>query len=223
MVLRRAQRLTYGELDRRGQPARRAACARSACGPEARVGRRDRALARTGGRPCSACSRPAAPTCRSIPPTRRSAWPTSWTTPARGGADHEPLRTMLPRGGAAPVLRAATLPTAARSRPKAGSRPAVDGSTPPNLAYVIYTSGSTGRPKGVLVAPRALANRLVAGVAQHGLGAGDRVLAVRLDASTPRRRRDLPRLAVRRRAGPAPRAAAPASGAAAALLPATSG
>ena len=48
--------------------------------------------------------------------------------------------------------------------------------TADNLAYVIYTSGSTGRPKGVMVAHRAIANRLLWTIAQHGLGPWDRVL-----------------------------------------------
>ena len=39
------------------------------------------ALARDGGRRCSASSRPAAPTCRSIPPTPRTGWPSCWRTP----------------------------------------------------------------------------------------------------------------------------------------------
>jgi amino acid adenylation domain-containing protein/FkbM family methyltransferase len=45
-----------------------------------------------------------------------------------------------------------------------------------NLAYVIYTSGSTGRPKGVMVTHRAIANRVLWTIEQHGLKTGERVL-----------------------------------------------
>jgi amino acid adenylation domain-containing protein len=41
-----------------------------------------------------------------------------------------------------------------------------------HLAYVIYTSGSTGRPKGVMVSHRSLVNTVLALGARHGLGRG---------------------------------------------------
>ncbi len=47
-----------------------------------------------------------------------------------------------------------------------------------NLAYVIYTSGSTGRPKGVEVRHAAVANYLASMAARPGLGAADVVAAV---------------------------------------------
>ena len=74
------QRLTYRAARRARQPARP---------PPARAGRRPRrrasalCLERSAGagrRRCSASSRPAAPTCRSTPPTRASAWPSCWRT-----------------------------------------------------------------------------------------------------------------------------------------------
>jgi amino acid adenylation domain-containing protein len=49
---------------------------------------------------------------------------------------------------------------------------------PEDLAYVIYTSGSTGRPKGVMVSHRALVNLLESMRREPGLGRGDVLLAV---------------------------------------------
>ena len=69
-----AETLTYGELDRAGQPAGAPPARAAAWAPETPVGALPGALARAGGRPPRACSRPAAPTCRSIPPTRPSGW-----------------------------------------------------------------------------------------------------------------------------------------------------
>ncbi len=45
-----------------------------------------------------------------------------------------------------------------------------------NLAYVIYTSGSTGKPKGAMLPHAGVCHRLLWGVADYGLGAGDSVL-----------------------------------------------
>jgi amino acid adenylation domain-containing protein len=45
-----------------------------------------------------------------------------------------------------------------------------------NAAYTVFTSGSTGTPKGVVNTHRGLANRLLAAVRVHDLGAGDRLL-----------------------------------------------
>jgi amino acid adenylation domain-containing protein len=49
---------------------------------------------------------------------------------------------------------------------------------PENVAYVIYTSGSTGRPKGVQVPHRAVSNFLTGMLAEPGIDATDRLLAV---------------------------------------------
>ena len=45
-----------------------------------------------------------------------------------------------------------------------------------NLAYILFTSGSTGRPKGVAIPHRALANRVLWGTSEFGLGPDDIVL-----------------------------------------------
>ena len=59
-----------------------ATCAARACGPSALVALLlERSLEHGGG--ILACSRPAAPTCRSIPPIRRSGWPSCWRTRGR--------------------------------------------------------------------------------------------------------------------------------------------
>ncbi|MET9969783.1 amino acid adenylation domain-containing protein, partial [Streptomyces sp. NPDC006356] len=49
---------------------------------------------------------------------------------------------------------------------------------PDSCAYVIFTSGSTGEPKGVEVTHRAAANTVDDINERHGVGPGDRVLAV---------------------------------------------
>ena len=130
--------------------------------PSARAGRgaggagRDlpRALARDGGRAAWRSSRPAGPTCRSIPTIRRAA-----------GLHARGLRCAAARDAAEPLL--SRLPTASgvlcawtpSETPSPAARIALPGrTTPKNLAYVIYTSGSTGRPKGVLVEHKNLAS-----------------------------------------------------------------
>ena len=70
-VVADGERLTYGELDAPRQPAGAPPARARASGPRSLVGVCARALAGAGGRRCSACSRPAAPTCRSTRPTRR--------------------------------------------------------------------------------------------------------------------------------------------------------
>ncbi|HSE16100.1 MAG TPA: amino acid adenylation domain-containing protein [Pyrinomonadaceae bacterium] len=45
-----------------------------------------------------------------------------------------------------------------------------------NLCYVIYTSGSTGQPKGAMLHHRGVRNRLLWGITDYQLGAGDVVL-----------------------------------------------
>ena len=49
---------------------------------------------------------------------------------------------------------------------------------PADLAYMIYTSGSTGNPKGVAISQSNLMNFLLAMVAEPGLQAQDRLLAI---------------------------------------------
>lgn len=49
-------------------------------------------------------------------------------------------------------------------------------SRPDDCAYVIYTSGSTGRPKGVANTHLGIVNRVLWGIADAGLEAGERVL-----------------------------------------------
>ena len=125
---------------------------------------------------CSACSRPAARTCRSTRryPAERLAY--MLADSAGGRAGHRAgLATALPerrRRGA--VLRR---PDAAGQR-RAGTRPEPL-ATPEHLAYVIYTSGSTGRPKGVQVehARRRQLPRVRCGD-EPGLRRRRRVLAV---------------------------------------------
>jgi amino acid adenylation domain-containing protein len=65
-------------------------------------------------------------------------------------------------------------------RPSANAVPAaaVVPVAPAALAYALYTSGSTGRPKGVLVSHANLANFLAAMGERPGFGAGRRLLAV---------------------------------------------
>ncbi|MFE9426948.1 amino acid adenylation domain-containing protein [Kitasatospora sp. NPDC006697] len=68
-------------------------------------------------------------------------------------------------------------------RQPVGELPALDADA---AAYLVYTSGSTGRPKGVLVSHRAIRNRVLWTVREHGLGPADRVLqktTVGFDAS----------------------------------------
>ena len=109
----------------------------------------------------SACSRPAAPTCRSIPPIRAERLACMLEDAGARGAAHR-------RSAAAGARRIGGARCAARRTRRSRARApaaAVARATPGNLAYVIYTSGSTGRPKGVAVAHRS-AWRLVPGRAR---------------------------------------------------------
>ncbi len=117
--LRRRGALTYGELDRAGRPPGRATCARSGVGPESRVGVcLERSLG-PGGRPCSACSRPAAPTCRSIPAYPRERLAFMLEDAGAAGADHRRSRCRRAAGSA----RAAVVCLDERAARTADARP----------------------------------------------------------------------------------------------------
>ena len=95
---------------------------------------------------CSACSRPAPPTCRWTRRTRPSAWPSCSRTPASRVAIVDEARSRglaLPDSSCASPSREPWKPARSAARPR---DVAVDGDA---LAYVMYTSGSTGTPKGV--------------------------------------------------------------------------
>ena len=112
------------------------------------------ALAGAGGRRCWACSRPAAPTCRSIPPTRRERLAFMLEDARRAGAADRRRARAGRLAGAGVRDRPRRRARRRSARPARPGRRPLD---PDNLAYVIYTSGSTGRPKGVVVPHRALA------------------------------------------------------------------
>ncbi|MES2936893.1 MAG: amino acid adenylation domain-containing protein [Pseudomonadota bacterium] len=63
-------------------------------------------------------------------------------------------------------------------QPETNPQPEDVGLTSRHLAYVIYTSGSTGKPKGVMVEHASVVNLLHAMVAETGITASDRLLAV---------------------------------------------
>ncbi len=49
---------------------------------------------------------------------------------------------------------------------------------PDDPAYAIFTSGTTGTPKGVVVSHRSVVNTVLNVIAQHQIGAGDRIAGV---------------------------------------------
>ncbi len=74
------------------------------------------------------------------------------------------------------VVSAADAP--ALPLPPAADRTAPPAPAPDALALLMYTSGTTGVPKGVMLTQANLAANALAIVAEHGLAAEDRVLAV---------------------------------------------
>ncbi|KUL43447.1 non-ribosomal peptide synthetase [Streptomyces regalis] len=91
------------------------------------------------------------------------------------GADQPPVRRerMLKASRARCVLDVEFL---AEPLPAPLAQPVA--TDPDSCAYVIFTSGSTGEPKGVELTHRAAANTVEDINERHGIGPGDRVLAV---------------------------------------------
>ena len=146
--LRRARRSPTRELDAPRQPPGPRACAPLGV----RAGRRwwasamERSLEMVVAL-LGIAQGAAAPTCRSTPTIRRSAWPSWWRTRRR--------RCCSPRSGLAGPLPARVRVVGLRRRPAgrsaaATASPRLASAAGDALAYVIYTSGSTGRPKGAM-------------------------------------------------------------------------
>ena len=131
VACRRARRSPTASSTRRADAAGRAACAALGVGPEVRGRPLRGALAGADRRRCSASSRPAAPTCRSIPPIPRSGWPSCSRTPGAvllvaGACSPElPARrsgsTVLPLTPIREAAEARTAPDAARPRARTTS------------------------------------------------------------------------------------------------------
>ena len=149
------------ELRRARRPRQPAGA--SSAGPRRRARDRGRAAASSARSRwwwgCSASSRPAAPTCRSIRTIRASGWPFMLADAGCAGAgDAGGAARRLPRcrrRGAARTSCGST-PTGRAIARQPATAPPLD-LDPRHPAYVIYTSGSTGTPKGVVVTPRRLA------------------------------------------------------------------
>ncbi len=133
-----------------------------------------RALAGRWSSACWPSSRPAAPTCRSIPGTPPSAWPACSPTPARRCCwRRRPAGRDAAAGTARAVLFLDRWTTAAIAHGARPMPPLPGRATAANLACVIYTSGSTGRPKGVVLPHRGLVNRLLSAQETYRLTAAD--------------------------------------------------
>jgi len=65
-----------------------------------------------------------------------------------------------------------------KTPPQSPQPPPAPSVRPDDLAYVIFTSGSTGRPKGVMIEHRGALNTVLDVNRSHGVGTGDRVLAL---------------------------------------------
>ena len=102
-------------------------------------------------------SRRAAPTCRSTPPIRASAWRCCWRTRRRRPWSDRGTcwrRSPLP-AARAPAWRSTDAVVEAAAADAARAVRRRRRACAASLAYVIYTSGSTGTPKGVAVSHRA--------------------------------------------------------------------
>ena len=164
------QQLTYAQLD--GRANQLAHHLRSlGVGPEVVVGLCvERSLQMVVG--CSASSRPAAPTCRSIQAIRRSVSPSCWKMPGAGAATQSALleSVALIRHR---IVQLNTDWSAIAHQPTTALR---SGLHHLNTAYVIYTSGSTGVPKGVAVCHGCIPNLAAAQIDRFAITPEARVL-----------------------------------------------
>jgi amino acid adenylation domain-containing protein len=92
------------------------------------------------------------------------------------GVEQPPLRRsrILEAAEASIVLDHDAVAKALQTEPLSAPVP----TDPAALAYVIFTSGSTGEPKGVEISHAAAWNTIADVNARHGIGPGDRVLAL---------------------------------------------
>ena len=168
-VVFEAQRLTYRELNARANQL--AHHLRSGAS-----GRRCWSASASSGRSrwwsaCSASSRRAAPTCRSIRSIPGSGSPSCSKIPAAWLVTDSGSRCVC----SCPAHEVVRLDTDAEIIARAPATNPVSTTQAGDFAYVIYTSGSTGKPKGVAVPHGALSNYLQrttdAYFSPNGLGA----------------------------------------------------